>query len=144
MPKISVIVPLVYISDTRIMVIRLLITFHIEPFIFRFRPVRRFFCLLVTFDFLFTGLFWVITVIVPGGSIEKTLWEMIAHYTIQNSLFDIVVSRINCWDKRLLVIKRNGEFKWYHYFFHFRYYRFCVLQFASSFLPSSILNIGGL
>ena len=57
-----------------------------------------------------------ITVIVPGGSIEKTLWEMIAHYTIQNSLFDIVVSRLNCVDKQLLFMiskysKRIGEFK---------------------------------
>ena len=54
-----------------------------------------------------------ITVIVPGGSIEKTLWEMIAHYTIQNSLFDIVVSRLNCGAKQLILIlsNRKGEFK---------------------------------
>ena len=57
------------------------------------RPVRRFFCLLVTFDFLFTGLLWVITVIVTGKDIEKALWQQVMQYGIHSSMFDIVVSR---------------------------------------------------
>ena len=32
----------------------------------RMSAVRRFFCLFVTFDFLFTGLFWIICVLVSS------------------------------------------------------------------------------
>ena len=57
-----------------------------------FRPVRRFFCLLVTFDVLFSGLLWVITVIVTGRDIKQALYQQIVEYTIHSSMFDIVVS----------------------------------------------------
>ena len=60
--------------------------------VFYFRPVRRFFCLLVTFDFLFTGLLWVITVIIAGKPIEESILKEIVHYQISSSMFDIVVS----------------------------------------------------
>ncbi len=54
-------------------------------------PVRRFFCLLVTFDVLFTGLLWVITVIVTGRDIERALRQQVLEYTIHDSMFDCVV-----------------------------------------------------
>lgn len=58
---------------------------------FNFRPVRRFFCLLVTFDVLFSGLLWVITVIVTGRDIKSALYQEVVEYTIHSSMFDIVV-----------------------------------------------------
>ena len=62
---------------------------------FYFRPVRRFFCLLVAFDFLFSGLLWLITVIILGGSIEEHLKEQVFSYKISTSMFDIVVSLLS-------------------------------------------------
>ena len=56
-----------------------------------FSPVRRFFCLLATFDVLFSGLLWVITVIVTGRDIKLALYQQIVEYTIHSSMFDIVV-----------------------------------------------------
>ncbi len=57
-------------------------------------PVRRFFCLLLTFDVLFTGLLWVITVIVTGRDIRTALRQQVLEYTIHDSMFDCVVSHI--------------------------------------------------
>ncbi len=55
-------------------------------------PVRRFFCLLVTFDFLFVSLLWVITVIVTGRDVKKAFEQQVLQYTIHDSMFDCVVS----------------------------------------------------
>jgi hypothetical protein len=55
-------------------------------------PVRRFFCLLATFDFLFVGLLWFITVIVTGRDIKRAFVQQIMQYTIHDSMFDCVVS----------------------------------------------------
>ena len=56
------------------------------------RPVRRFFCLLVTFDVLFTGLLWLITVIVTGRDLEKAMRQQVVEYRITSSMFDCVMA----------------------------------------------------
>ena len=55
-------------------------------------PVRRFFCLLVTFDLLFTTLLWIITVIVTGRDIKTALKQQVLEYTIHDSMFDCVLA----------------------------------------------------
>ncbi|XP_057654538.1 steroidogenic acute regulatory protein-like [Diorhabda carinulata] len=57
----------------------------------RMSNIRRFFCLFVTFDFLFTSLMWIICVMLDGQYIIKALTEQVIHYNIQTSLFDIVL-----------------------------------------------------
>ncbi|XP_030753465.1 steroidogenic acute regulatory protein-like [Sitophilus oryzae] len=57
----------------------------------RMSNVRRFFCLFVTFDFLFVSLMWLICVMLNGEYIMKALSEQILHYDIHTSLFDIVL-----------------------------------------------------
>ncbi|XP_023020470.2 steroidogenic acute regulatory protein-like [Leptinotarsa decemlineata] len=56
----------------------------------RMSNVRRFFCLFVTFDFLFTSLMWLICVMLNGEYIVTALSEQVIHYNIHTSLFDIV------------------------------------------------------
>jgi len=58
----------------------------------RMSPVRRFFCLLVTFDVLFTGLLWVITVVVTGRDLEKAMRQQVLEYRITSSMFDTVMA----------------------------------------------------
>jgi len=58
----------------------------------RMSPVRRFFCLLVTFDVLFTGLLWLITVIVTGRDLEKAMRQQVVEYRITSSMFDCVMA----------------------------------------------------
>lgn len=55
-------------------------------------PVRRFFCLLVTFDLLFTFLLWIITVLVTGQDVTTAMQQQVLEYTIYSSMFDCVVS----------------------------------------------------
>ncbi|XP_011308229.1 stAR-related lipid transfer protein 3 [Fopius arisanus] len=57
----------------------------------RMSPVRRFFCLLVTFDLLFTCLMWLICTTIAGENITTALIQQVVHYNIQTSLFDIVM-----------------------------------------------------
>ncbi|VEN37201.1 unnamed protein product [Callosobruchus maculatus] len=57
----------------------------------RMSNVRRFFCLFVTFDFLFTGLMWIICVMLKGEYIVSALVEQVVHYNIHTSLFDVVL-----------------------------------------------------
>ncbi len=54
-------------------------------------PVRRFFCLLVTFDVIFTVILWIITVIVTGRDVKEALKQQVLQYTIYSSMFDCVV-----------------------------------------------------
>ncbi len=54
-------------------------------------PVRRFFCLLVTFDVILTTLMWVITVIITGRDLRTAIEQQILDYTISSSMFDCVV-----------------------------------------------------
>lgn len=55
--------------------------------------VRRFFCLLVTFDLLLTGLMWLMCMmLVSGGDIVVSFTSQVVHYHIQTSLFDIVMA----------------------------------------------------
>jgi StAR-related lipid transfer protein 3 len=54
--------------------------------------VRRFFCLFVTFDLIFVGLLWLICVVITGENIYKALEEQVLNYTIEKSLFDVVVA----------------------------------------------------
>jgi len=57
----------------------------------RMSPVRRFFCLLVTFDVLFTGLLWVITVVVTGQDLSNAMHHQVIEYNIHSSMFDCVM-----------------------------------------------------
>uniref|UniRef100_A0AAR5QD71 START domain-containing protein n=1 Tax=Dendroctonus ponderosae TaxID=77166 RepID=A0AAR5QD71_DENPD len=57
----------------------------------RMSAVRRFFCLFVTFDFLFISLMWLICVMLNGQNIVNAFIEQILHYNIHESLFDIVL-----------------------------------------------------
>ncbi|ROT75995.1 putative stAR-related lipid transfer protein 3 [Penaeus vannamei] len=54
--------------------------------------VRRFFCLFVTFDLLFTCLFWIICILINGENLVKALEEEVEHYSIKTSIFDIVMT----------------------------------------------------
>ncbi|XP_028033681.1 steroidogenic acute regulatory protein-like [Bombyx mandarina] len=53
--------------------------------------VRRFFCLFVTFDLMFTSLMWLICVMVRNETLDQILQREIISYNIKLSLFDIVV-----------------------------------------------------
>lgn len=54
--------------------------------------VRRFFCLFVTFDLIFVSLLWLICVVINGDNIAKALEDQILKYTIEKSLFDVVIA----------------------------------------------------
>ncbi|KAG7178231.1 Steroidogenic acute regulatory protein-like [Homarus americanus] len=58
----------------------------------RMSAVRRFFCLFVTFDFLFTSLFWAICVLIENEGQYAALIKEIIHYNIRLSIFDIVMA----------------------------------------------------
>lgn len=58
----------------------------------RMSVVRRFFCLFVTFDLIFITLLWLICVVLPGENIYKALEYQIINYSIETSLFDVVVA----------------------------------------------------
>ncbi|XP_018576902.1 steroidogenic acute regulatory protein-like [Anoplophora glabripennis] len=60
----------------------------------RMSNVRRFFCLFVTFDLLFTSLMWIICVMLNGEFIITALSEQVIHYNIHTSLFDIVLAAL--------------------------------------------------
>ncbi|XP_049882732.1 steroidogenic acute regulatory protein-like [Pectinophora gossypiella] len=64
--------------------------------------VRRFFCLFVTFDILFTSLMWLICVVMKGDSLEQIINSEIIHYNIKKSLFDIVMMAITRFTLLLL------------------------------------------
>ncbi len=54
--------------------------------------VRRFFCLFVTFDFIFITLLWIICIVINGNNIKEAIEDQILHYSPENSLFDVVMS----------------------------------------------------
>ncbi|XP_047524303.1 steroidogenic acute regulatory protein-like [Pieris napi] len=56
--------------------------------------IRRFFCLFVTFDLLFTSLMWLICVVMRGETLIQIFTREIIHYDIKVSLFDIVLVAI--------------------------------------------------
>ncbi|KAG8227549.1 hypothetical protein J437_LFUL000649 [Ladona fulva] len=58
----------------------------------RMSVVRRFFCLFVTFDLLFTVLMWLICIMIIGEDIVSALVNQVVHYSIHTSLFDIVMA----------------------------------------------------
>lgn len=72
--------------------------FFSEDFIAGFVPsdrmsvVRRFFCLFVTFDLVFTSLLWLICVVITGENIYEALEDQIVRYSIETSLFDVVAA----------------------------------------------------
>ncbi|KAK3930576.1 Steroidogenic acute regulatory protein-like [Frankliniella fusca] len=69
----------------------------------RMSAVRRFFCLLVTFDLLLTGLMWLMCMmLVSGGNIIVSFTSQVVHYHIQSSLFDIVMAAISRFTVLLL------------------------------------------
>ncbi|XP_026736217.1 steroidogenic acute regulatory protein-like [Trichoplusia ni] len=53
--------------------------------------VRRFFCLFVTFDLLFTSLMWLICVMMRGETLRQIMDTEILSYNVKTSLFDIVM-----------------------------------------------------
>ncbi|XP_045508180.1 steroidogenic acute regulatory protein-like [Colias croceus] len=57
----------------------------------RMSSIRRFFCLFVTFDLLFTSLMWLICVVMRGETLAQIFTREIIHYDIKVSLFDIVL-----------------------------------------------------
>lgn len=55
--------------------------------------VRRFFCLFVTFDVLFTSLLWLICLVLAGDfNFTTAFYTEIVHYSIRTSLFDVVMA----------------------------------------------------
>ncbi|XP_013177259.1 PREDICTED: stAR-related lipid transfer protein 3 [Papilio xuthus] len=60
----------------------------------RMSSVRRFFCLFVTFDLLFTSLMWLICVMMKGESLVLIFNREIVQYSIKTSLFDVVLVAI--------------------------------------------------
>ncbi|TMW41764.1 hypothetical protein DOY81_013157 [Sarcophaga bullata] len=60
----------------------------------RMSVVRRFFCLFVTFDLFFVSLLWLICIMINGDSILQALQKQILHYTVNESLFDVVAAAI--------------------------------------------------
>ncbi|GAB6019370.1 hypothetical protein CHUAL_000958 [Chamberlinius hualienensis] len=54
-------------------------------------PVRRFFCLFVTFDFLFTGLLWLICLVISNHTLWTAIQHQILEYSIYSSIFDVVM-----------------------------------------------------
>lgn len=55
-------------------------------------PVRRFFCLFVTFDLALTSLLWLMSVVITGNPILAGLQAEVLHYTIETSLFDLCIA----------------------------------------------------
>lgn len=59
----------------------------------RMSPVRRTFCLLVTFDIIFTFILWVIYTQLKADNIAWAPYvEEVLHYSIKHSMFDIVMA----------------------------------------------------
>ncbi|XP_041988386.1 uncharacterized protein LOC121739863 [Aricia agestis] len=56
--------------------------------------IRRFFCLFVTFDLLFTSLMWLICVVMKGDTLVQIFDKEIVHYDVKVSLFDIVIAAV--------------------------------------------------
>ncbi|KAF4522698.1 hypothetical protein B566_EDAN012715 [Ephemera danica] len=54
--------------------------------------VRRFFCLFLTFDLLFTFLMWLICIMLIGTDIVTALENQIVHYNVHTSMFDVVMA----------------------------------------------------
>ncbi|CAG0897494.1 unnamed protein product [Cyprideis torosa] len=55
-------------------------------------PVRRFFCLFVSFDLALTSLLWLMSVVITGGAILDGLRKEVLQFSIYTSLFDLVMS----------------------------------------------------
>lgn len=58
----------------------------------RISPVRRFFCLYVTFDFAFTVLLWLICIVTAPGNYIDNLKQQVKYYSIHTSFFDVVMA----------------------------------------------------
>lgn len=58
-------------------------------------PIRRFFCLFVTFDLLLTCLMWLISLVLTGEfNFYNVIHKEILHYCIRTSSFDIVMASV--------------------------------------------------
>ncbi|CAM1300287.1 STARD3 (predicted) [Pycnogonum litorale] len=55
----------------------------------RISAVRRFFCLVVTFDLLFILLIWLICNVISGLTIKQAFVDDVVHYNVKNSMFDV-------------------------------------------------------
>ncbi|XP_076309322.1 steroidogenic acute regulatory protein-like isoform X2 [Tachypleus tridentatus] len=55
-------------------------------------PVRRFFLLLTTFDFVLNVLLWLICTMLTGESVQNAFKKEVIFYSFESSLFDIVVT----------------------------------------------------
>jgi len=58
----------------------------------RMSAVRRFFCLFVTFDLMFTTLLWIICFVITGENIQDVMYQQVVEYNIHTSLFDVVMA----------------------------------------------------
>ncbi|XP_014245866.1 steroidogenic acute regulatory protein-like [Cimex lectularius] len=62
----------------------------------RISPIRRFFCLFVTFDLLLISLLWLIILELSGNFQWILVYhQQILHYSMKSSLFDIVVCSLS-------------------------------------------------
>eukprot|EP00096_Caligus_rogercresseyi_P010536 TRINITY_DN3887_c0_g2_i2.p1 TRINITY_DN3887_c0_g2~~TRINITY_DN3887_c0_g2_i2.p1 ORF type:complete len:485 (+),score=128.30 TRINITY_DN3887_c0_g2_i2:163-1617(+) len=55
------------------------------------KPCRRLFILLLLFDAIFSGLFWIFTLIVSGGDLIGKILSSIEEYNIKTSMFDTLI-----------------------------------------------------
>ncbi|XP_046603505.1 steroidogenic acute regulatory protein-like isoform X1 [Neodiprion virginianus] len=68
----------------------------------RMSNVRRFFCLFITFDVLFTCLMWLICTMFSGDNIKNAFVNQVIHYNIKTSLFDLVMAAVSRFTVLLL------------------------------------------
>ncbi|XP_028517957.1 stAR-related lipid transfer protein 3 isoform X2 [Exaiptasia diaphana] len=79
----------------------------------RFSPSRRLFCLFAAFDFLFTLLAWVIYAHIFTRGIKKSLRSEVVNYSIETSLFDLVLLALWRMVVLLLVYALFHSRQWY-------------------------------
>ncbi|XP_022245101.1 steroidogenic acute regulatory protein-like [Limulus polyphemus] len=75
-------------------------------------PVRRFFLLLTTFDFVFNVLLWLICTMLTGESVQNAFKKEVIHYSFESSLFDIVVA--SSW-RFIFILLAYGLFRISHW-----------------------------
>ncbi|XP_022241025.1 steroidogenic acute regulatory protein-like isoform X2 [Limulus polyphemus] len=75
-------------------------------------PVRRFFLLLTTFDFVFNVLLWLICGMLTGEGVENAFKKEVMNYSFEKSLFDIVMA--SAW-RFTLILLAYGLFRISHW-----------------------------
>lgn len=75
-------------------------------------PVRRFFLLLTTFDFVFNVLLWLICAMLTGEGVKNAFKKEVLKYSFEKSLFDIVMA--SAW-RFTLILLAYGLFRISHW-----------------------------